>query len=51
LGSLYRRLRACLFGMRAAYYPPGAPEYLALETYLMWRARPADGKSGGQAVT
>lgn len=51
LGSLYRRLRACLFGMRAAYYPPGATEYLALETYLMWRARPADGKSGGQAVT
>jgi sulfur-oxidizing protein SoxA len=38
-GSLYRRLRACLFGMRAAHYPPGASEYLELETYLAWRAR------------
>ncbi|MCC7016241.1 MAG: sulfur oxidation c-type cytochrome SoxA [Rhodospirillales bacterium] len=38
-GSLRRRLRNCLFGIRAEYYPPGAPEYLALETYLMWRAR------------
>jgi sulfur-oxidizing protein SoxA len=38
-GSIERRLRNCLFGIRAEYYPPGAPEYLALETYLMWRAR------------
>jgi sulfur oxidation c-type cytochrome SoxA len=39
MGSLQRRLRACLFGIRAEYYPPDGPEYLALETYLMWRAR------------
>ena len=38
-GSLQRRLRNCLFGMRAETYAYGAPEYLALETYLMWRAR------------
>ena len=38
-GSIERRLRNCLFGIRAEYYPPGAPEYLALEAYLMWRAR------------
>lgn len=38
-GSIQRRLRNCLFGMRADYYPSGAPEYLTLETYLMWRAR------------
>ncbi len=39
LGSLQRRLRNCLIGMRAEVYPYGAPEYLALETFLMWRAR------------
>ena len=39
LGSLQRRLRNCLIGMRAEPYAYGAPEYLALETYLMWRAR------------
>jgi sulfur-oxidizing protein SoxA len=39
LGSLQRRLRNCLIGMRAEPYRYGAPEYLALETYLMWRAR------------
>ena len=38
-GSLQRRLRNCLFGMRAETYPYGAPEYLTLEAYLMWRAR------------
>ena len=38
-GSLQRRLRNCLFGMRVEPYAYGAPEYLALETYLMWRAR------------
>ena len=38
-GSLERRLRNCLLGMRAETYPYGAPEYLALEAYLMWRAR------------
>ena len=39
LGSLQRRLRNCLTGMRAELYPPGAPEYVDLQLYLMWRAR------------
>ena len=39
LGSLQRRLRNCLFGMRAVSYPYGAAEYVDLELYLMWRAR------------
>ena len=39
LGSLQRRLRNCLFGMRAVSYPSSAPEYVDLELYLMWRAR------------
>lgn len=39
LGSLQRRLRNCMIGMRAEPYPYGAPEYVELELYLMWRAR------------
>jgi sulfur-oxidizing protein SoxA len=39
LGSLQRRLRNCMIGMRAEPYAYGAPENVALETYLMWRAR------------
>jgi sulfur-oxidizing protein SoxA len=39
LGSLQRRLRNCMIGVRAEPYPYGAPEYLELEYYLMWRAR------------
>jgi sulfur-oxidizing protein SoxA len=39
LGSLQRRLRNCMIGMRAEPYEYGAPENIALETYLMWRAR------------
>jgi L-cysteine S-thiosulfotransferase len=39
LGSLQRRLRNCMIGMRAEPYAYGSPEFLALETYLMWRAR------------
>jgi L-cysteine S-thiosulfotransferase len=39
LGSLQRRLRNCLIGMRAEPFEYGAPEYVALELYLMWRAR------------
>ena len=38
LGSLERRLRACLAGLRAESYPYGAPELVDLELYLMWRA-------------
>ena len=39
VGSLQRRLRSCLTGMRAASYAYGAPELIELELYLMWRAR------------
>ena len=39
VGSLKRRLRNCLIGMRAEPYEYGAPEYIALELYLMSRAR------------
>jgi sulfur-oxidizing protein SoxA len=39
VGSLQRRLRNCLIGMRAEPYEYGAPEYVALELYLMARAR------------
>ncbi|CAN5800602.1 sulfur oxidation c-type cytochrome SoxA [soil metagenome] len=39
LGSLTRRLRNCLVGIRAEPYPAGAVEYVALEIYLMSRAK------------
>ena len=39
LGSLQRRLRNCLVGMRAESYAYGSPEFVDLELYLMWRAR------------
>jgi L-cysteine S-thiosulfotransferase len=39
LGSLRRRLRNCLAGMRAEPYPSDAPEIVDLELYLAWRAR------------
>jgi sulfur-oxidizing protein SoxA len=39
LGSLLRRLRNCVVGMRAEPWPYDATEYLALESYLMERAR------------
>jgi sulfur-oxidizing protein SoxA len=39
LGSLQRRLRNCLAGMRAIAPPLGAHELVDLELYLMWRAR------------
>ena len=39
LGSLRRRLRNCLIGMRAEPYPNDAPEIVDLELYLAWRAR------------
>jgi sulfur-oxidizing protein SoxA len=39
LGSLQRRLRACIFGIRAQPYDYGAPELVNLELYLMSRAR------------
>jgi len=39
LGSLQRRLRNCLNGIRAELYPYGSQELVDLEFYLMWRAR------------
>jgi sulfur-oxidizing protein SoxA len=39
LGSLQRRLRACISGIRAQAYDYGAPELVQLELYLMSRAR------------
>jgi sulfur-oxidizing protein SoxA len=38
LGSLQRRLRNCLTGMRAQNFDYGAPELVELELYLMSRA-------------
>ena len=37
-GSLHRRFRSCLSGIRAELLPQGAPEFLDLELYLAWRA-------------
>jgi L-cysteine S-thiosulfotransferase len=37
-GSLHRRFRSCLFGVRAELLPQGAPEFLDLELFLAWRA-------------
>jgi sulfur-oxidizing protein SoxA len=37
-GSLHRRLRSCLFGIRAESLPSGSPELVDLELYLAWRA-------------
>jgi sulfur-oxidizing protein SoxA len=39
VGSLARRFRNCLTGIRAELYPPGSQELVELELYLMWRAR------------
>jgi len=39
MGSLQRRLRNCMVGVRAEPYPFGAPEYVDLELFLMTRAR------------
>ena len=39
MGSLERRLRACLSGVRAEMLPYGAPEYRDLELFLAWRGQ------------
>lgn len=39
VGSLHRRFRSCLSGVRAEMLPVGAPEYVQLELYLAWRAQ------------
>lgn len=38
-GSLHRRLRSCLAGVRAEPWPSGSPELVELEFYLAQRAR------------
>ena len=38
LGSLDRRLRACLFGVRAQMPAPGSPELVDVALFLAWRA-------------
>jgi sulfur-oxidizing protein SoxA len=38
VGSLQRRFRSCLSGVRAEMLPYASPEYLDLELYLAWRA-------------
>jgi len=36
--------------MRAVSYPFGAPEYVDLELYLMWRRADAGRNAGGEAL-
>lgn len=38
-GSLHRRFRSCLFGVRAEMLPAGSAEYLDLELFLAWRGK------------
>ena len=38
MGSLHRRFRSCLSGVRAGLLPQGSPEFLDLELYLAWRS-------------
>ena len=39
MGSLHRRFRSCLYGIRAEMLPAGAQEYLDLELFLAWQAK------------
>lgn len=39
MGSLQRRLRNCMVGVRAEPYAYGSPEFVQLEYFLMYRAR------------
>jgi len=39
VGSLQRRLRGCMVGVRAEAFTYGASEFIAIEAYLMERAR------------
>ena len=39
VGSLQRRLRNCMVGMRAEPYAAGSDEFIAIEAFLMSRAR------------
>ena len=50
LGSLQRRLRNCMVGVRAEPFPFGAPEYVDLELYLADARRRHDGRDAGRAA-
>jgi sulfur-oxidizing protein SoxA len=39
MGSLQRRLRGCMTGVRAEPFAYGSAEFIAIEAYLMERAR------------
>ena len=39
MGSLQRRIRACLFGVRAQMPAAGAAELMDVELLLAWRAQ------------
>jgi sulfur-oxidizing protein SoxA len=39
VGSLQRRLRGCMVGVRAEPFAYGSPEFIAIEAFLMERAR------------
>jgi sulfur-oxidizing protein SoxA len=39
VGSLQRRLRGCLVGVRAQPFEFGAPEFVDIELFLMQRAQ------------
>ena len=39
LGSLQRRIRACMSGIRAEMPAPGSPELIDAELFLAWRAQ------------
>jgi L-cysteine S-thiosulfotransferase len=39
MGSLHRRFRSCLSGIRAQLQPQGSADFLALELYLAWRGQ------------
>lgn len=47
MGSLHRRLRACLYGVRAELLPVGSPELLDVELFLAWRAQGLQGEAPG----
>jgi sulfur-oxidizing protein SoxA len=47
LGSLERRLRACLSGIRAEMFPYGSEEHADLALYLAWRAQGLSVESPG----
>ena len=38
-GSLHRRFRSCLNGVKAELWPQGSPQFLNLELFLAWRSQ------------